>query len=209
MNLDGTVVCLLKAYANIPGIRDGSRVEVPMDVCTESPHAVRMDRNMGENDLMTLFVLLNHIGPDIIKIRKVIRELEDIMIALNQDKTSVETAKDMPVTATHDNITKHIDSILRADQFVVSFDDCFVMFLYRCEITKWRDPICSFEGKDAMLREVMISTNPGSTTHGRVSGSSLKKRLFQPSCQSSMALLGIGTPTIFMMYGLCDRGLKR
>lgn len=83
MNFDWAIVGMLQAYAHVAWIVDLLVMQVPMDVRPKAAYGLRMNRDMRQNNLVTLSVLLDYVRTDVVKERKVVVQLEDVMVALN------------------------------------------------------------------------------------------------------------------------------
>jgi hypothetical protein len=110
-------------------------MEVPMYVRPESAKTVRVDRDVRQDYFVTLTVLLDNVGSDVVEVRQVLADLEDVMVALDEYKPAIKTRKLMDITRLDTYVTKEIHSIRLSDEFVMSPDDLIVMFLNGFEVS--------------------------------------------------------------------------
>jgi hypothetical protein len=85
MNFDWAIVCVLQAYANIAWVINLIVMQVAVDVSSKATYGLRVDRNMRQDNLVPVLILLNHVRPDVIEERSVLVKFEDVVVALNED----------------------------------------------------------------------------------------------------------------------------
>jgi len=83
MNFDRAIVGVLQTHANVARIVDLLVMQVAVDVGAIPTDGVRMDRDVTQDDLVAVLILLNYVRPDVIEKGKVLIQLEDVMVALD------------------------------------------------------------------------------------------------------------------------------
>jgi hypothetical protein len=61
---------------------------------------------MREDYLFAVLIFLNNVGPNVIKIRKIIPKLENIVITFDKDKTSIKPRNDRKIAAMHTKVAQ-------------------------------------------------------------------------------------------------------
>ena len=107
------------------------RMQMAMYVHTEPfCHTVRMQRNVAQNELI-------HKHTNTMNLLKanstIIFVLEDVMVATDEDLTTVHPLHQLEILLVNDNITKEVDSILLLDFGIVTLDHGLVHLFSRSE----------------------------------------------------------------------------
>ena len=108
-------------------------VQVAVDVGPEPTERLRVDGNVRQDNLVTVAVFLNDVRSNVVKVFQVVIDLEDVMITLDKNETTVQALQQVKVTSVHHQITEHVHPVLRINYGVVISDDSFVMLLNRGE----------------------------------------------------------------------------
>lgn len=106
---------------------NSSGMKVTVNVDTPSTQRLRMDGNVREDYLITMTIKLNNIGTNVIKVRSVLFQLEDVMISLDKNFSTIQSGHCLDGLPLHGKIAEDIDTILGINQGIVIGDDSFVM----------------------------------------------------------------------------------
>ena len=96
MNLDWREVCMFKAYAFIATvlltslIKNFTGVKMPMNVNPKPTEGLRVEWDVTQDDFVLIAVELNNVSANVIEVRYVVFQLEDVMVAFDEDKASIQ-----------------------------------------------------------------------------------------------------------------------
>jgi len=137
---------MLQAYTDVPRIRvifmkteiilshhHFLVMKMSVDICTEPTKRFRVNRDVTQDYLVAILILLDHVSPDVVEVFQVIIDLEDVMITLDKNETTVQAAHGMNVTPVHGKITKDIHPIVGVNYGVMISDNSFIVFFNRAE----------------------------------------------------------------------------
>lgn len=85
MNFDWAIVGMLQTYTNVAWVIDPIVMQMAVDISPKATYGLRVDGDMGQNDLVAIMILLDNVRPDIIEERKILIDLEDIVVALDKN----------------------------------------------------------------------------------------------------------------------------
>ena len=115
---------LLLKGPNTYSLHDTIAVSVTVNVGTKTSNATLADRNVTQYHSVH-----NVISTNITEVFSVVRQFEDIVIALNQDLIAVQPIQDRQALAIDHNITQVIDLIVGPNSFVPTLHHIFVHFV--------------------------------------------------------------------------------
>ena len=150
----GRIVDVLHRHTNIPGIVDFVAMKVSENIDTKSTDAIRMYGNVAE-DYFLVFVFLYYVSSNVIKVRKVLFKLEDVMVTFYENLAPNATAQRLKLMAVDRHIAQKINPISRMYDSVPIIHERFIMFFDCFKRTK-RTSIFSFEAEDVRMTKVCI-----------------------------------------------------
>lgn len=140
-HVDWSVVILLKAGIEVPGIRylsvhDQVAVQVPMNVTTIMAHkSTGMDWDVGHDQASqeVRSRLVEKSSPDVLKVFRIVLHWIAVMVTANQDLAAIEAAKGFQALAGKEHVTEVVDSVCLCNGLVPVFYQCLVHLLDRGE----------------------------------------------------------------------------
>jgi hypothetical protein len=85
MNFDWAIVGMLQTYTNVAWVIDPIVMQVTVDVSSKATYGLRVDRDMGQDDLVVVLILLDNVRPDVIEERKILVNLKNIVVPFNEN----------------------------------------------------------------------------------------------------------------------------
>ena len=92
---------------------------------------------------------------NVVEILCIVRHLEDVVIAANQNLSSIETLQHAQPTARDGHVSQVIDSVTRIDCFIPSLHHRLVHFLHRGKWPHGR-AVCMHESKHLGMAKVRV-----------------------------------------------------
>ena len=87
---------MFKAYAFIATvlltslIKNFTGVKMPMDIYPKPTEGLGVERNVTQDDFVLITVKLDNVSTDVIEVRQIVFQLEDVMVAFDEDKASIQ-----------------------------------------------------------------------------------------------------------------------
>lgn len=100
-----------------------------MNVSAPSIEAIRMNRNVTQDHLITVVILLDYICSNIIEVRQVVLDFEDVVVAFDKYESTLQSAQEMAITAVNAHIAEQVNTVTRINQRIMVCDDSLIVFL--------------------------------------------------------------------------------
>lgn len=124
MKRNRPVIRMLHTNAQVAPIRNVIRVEVTMHICLETLcNAIRVQWDVRENHIIQYTHTIN-----LIEVSEEIACTEDIMIAADKTLLTIQSAENVKVLSSNDDITEMIDLIVRSNDFIPTLNHLLVHF---------------------------------------------------------------------------------
>ena len=87
---------MFKAYAFIATvlltslIKNFTGVKMPMNVNPKPTEGLRVEWDVTQDDFVLIAVELDNVSTDVIEVRQIVFQLEDVMVAFDEDKASIQ-----------------------------------------------------------------------------------------------------------------------
>ena len=87
---------MFKAYAFIATvlltslIKNFTGVKMPMNVNPKPTKGLRVEWDVTQDDFVLIAVELDNVSTDVIEVRQIVFQLEDVMVAFDEDKASIQ-----------------------------------------------------------------------------------------------------------------------
>ncbi len=135
-----------------------------VDVDAKPSQTVWVNGNVTQDVLPTFSRLADTIGPNVIKVRQVVFQLEDVMVSFDETLAALQMVKDWKRLAVHHHVTQDVDPVAILHHGIPVTDQSFVHIIV---IGPWTQlgTIVTKELADVAVTEMRISDYPSSAHH--------------------------------------------